>query len=224
MAASIRSAAMGLPKVSMTRIPLVAFANSHVAPASHANSAHPSTFSSMSPLSDKSKSWSNSAKKAADQLEQSAQKLSGNLDNEVKQFAEDEILKDVSIAMNATKATSSSHKAYYSGNHHHHNHSGREGDCDTDVFTTFEQLLVDQVHADMVHPLAKQNQHYNEIISSLLEELKSDKNGSSLSQHASDAIRMVESHSILKQDKAPIHNVGEVDPTQKTDPKSKFPF
>ncbi|KAG0051985.1 hypothetical protein BGZ89_003336, partial [Linnemannia elongata] len=34
---------------------------------------------------------------------------------------------------------------------------------------------------------------------------------SGLSQHASDAIRMVESHSALKQDKAPIHTYRDVD-------------
>ncbi|KAF9924391.1 hypothetical protein BGZ65_008365 [Modicella reniformis] len=34
---------------------------------------------------------------------------------------------------------------------------------------------------------------------------------SGLSQHASEAIRLVESHSVLKQDKAPIHAYRDVD-------------
>ncbi|KAG0220834.1 hypothetical protein B0O80DRAFT_425593 [Mortierella sp. GBAus27b] len=34
---------------------------------------------------------------------------------------------------------------------------------------------------------------------------------SGLSQHASEAIRLVESHSILKQDRAPIHDYRDVD-------------
>ncbi|KAF9342868.1 hypothetical protein BGX26_006693 [Mortierella sp. AD094] len=182
MAASIRSAAMGLPKVSMTRIPLVAFANSHVAPVSHANSSHPN-----------------------------------------------ELSKEVGMAMNTTKATSrNSHKANQSGDHH--NRSGGKGDRIMGAPTSFEQTFVDQVQADVIHPatskLSHDNQHQSEMISSLLDELKSDKKSTSLSQHASEAIRMVESHNILKQDKAPINDVSDVDPSQKQahEHKSKFPF
>ncbi|KAF9549573.1 hypothetical protein EC957_003525 [Mortierella hygrophila] len=95
MTAIIRTINLGLPRVSMARIPVVAFGNS----------SHPSAYSSSS--------WAESAKNAADKLENSAKNLA-------------------------------------------HETSG-------------------------------------------------------LSQHASDAIRMVESHSALKQDKAPIHAYRDVD-------------
>jgi hypothetical protein len=61
MTAIIRTINMGLPRVSMARIPMVAFANN----------SHPSAYSSSS--------WSESAKNAADKLENSAK----NLANEV---------------------------------------------------------------------------------------------------------------------------------------------
>ncbi|KAG9069123.1 hypothetical protein KI688_010018 [Linnemannia hyalina] len=99
MTAIIRTINLGLPRVSMARIPVVAFGNS----------SHPSAYSSSS--------WAESAKNAADKLENSAKNLA--------------------------------HEA-------EHQTSG-------------------------------------------------------LSQHASDAIRMVESHSALKQDKAPIHAYRDVD-------------
>ncbi|KAF9926144.1 hypothetical protein FBU30_004220 [Linnemannia zychae] len=101
MTAIIRSINLGLPRVSMARIPVVAFANS----------SHPSAYSSSS--------WAESAKNAAEKLENSAQNL--------------------------------------------------------------------------VHEAEHQTTH------------------SGLSQHASDAIRMVESHSILKQDRAPFHAYRDVD-------------
>ncbi|KAG0304456.1 hypothetical protein BGZ97_001482 [Linnemannia gamsii] len=101
MTAIIRTINMGLPRVSMARIPMVAFANN----------SHPSAYSSSS--------WSESAKNAADKLENSAK----NLANEAE------------------------HQTTTSG----------------------------------------------------------------LSQHASDAIRMVESQNALKQDKAPIHAYRDVD-------------
>lgn len=61
MTAIIRTINLGLPRVSMARIPMVAFANS----------SHPSAYSSSS--------WAESAKNAADKLENSAK----NLANEV---------------------------------------------------------------------------------------------------------------------------------------------
>ncbi|KAF8933025.1 hypothetical protein BGZ58_006634 [Dissophora ornata] len=97
MSVAIRSIAKGLPRVSMARIPVVAFVNN----------SHPSAYSSSA--------WSDSAKNAADKLEQSAKNMT-----------------------EADKA-------------------------------------------------------------------------SSLSQHASEAIRLVESHSALKQDQAQIHAYRDVD-------------
>ncbi|KAF9169712.1 hypothetical protein BGX21_009887 [Mortierella sp. AD011] len=241
MAASIRSVAMGLPKVSMARIPLVAFANSHVAPVSHANSSHPSTFTSMSPHNDKADSWAKTAKKTADRLEQSAQKLGGTQESKTKDYldevnrfsnAEDNLMKDVSIAMNSPKAAgkNSSHKAHQSGDHHNR-HGGRD-DRIIGAPTSFEQTFVDQVQADLIPPstskLSHDKKHDKETVASLLEELKGDKNGANLSKHASEAIRMVESQNILKHDKAPMNTVGDLDPTQKPieshEHKSKFPF
>ncbi|KAI1313846.1 hypothetical protein EDD11_002479 [Mortierella claussenii] len=237
MASSIRATAMGLPRVSMARIPLVAFANSHIVPVSFANSAHPSAYSSMSPThaNQKEASWANNAKKMADKLEHSAQKMASNSDkstkdylHEVKQFenAEDELLKDLGLATapgtkNAV-STGSQHDAKS------HNHSGGKGDMHPDSTpstATFEQTLVDQVEADVIHPAAKKNlhspHHQQEMISSLIEELKADKQRTSnLSQHASDAIRMVESHSVLKQDRAPIHAVREDDAANHKDTHS----
>ncbi|KAF9100818.1 hypothetical protein BGX29_006243 [Mortierella sp. GBA35] len=102
MTAIIRTINLGLPRVSMARIPVVALANS----------SHPSAYSSSS--------WAESAKNAADKLETSAKNMS---------------------------------------------------------------------HFDAEHQTT----------------------GSGLSQHASDAIRMVESQSALKQDKAPIHAYRDVD-------------
>ncbi|KAG0363176.1 hypothetical protein BGZ54_008296, partial [Gamsiella multidivaricata] len=58
MSVAIRSLSKGLPRVSMARIPVVAFVNN----------THPSAYSSSS--------WSESANKAADKLEQSARNLS----------------------------------------------------------------------------------------------------------------------------------------------------
>lgn len=57
MTAIIRTINLGLPRVSMARIPMVAFANS----------SHPSAYSSSS--------WAESAKNAADKLENSAKNL-----------------------------------------------------------------------------------------------------------------------------------------------------
>ncbi|CAO3563530.1 unnamed protein product [Mortierella alpina] len=98
MSVAIRSIAKGLPRVSMARIPMVAFTNSH-----------PSAYSSSA--------WADNVKMTADKLEQSAKNLSPEAE----------------------------HKT------------------------------------------------------------------SGLSQYASDAIRMVESQSVLKQDKAPIHAYRDVD-------------
>ncbi|KAG0305036.1 hypothetical protein BGZ98_004664 [Dissophora globulifera] len=62
MSVAIRSIAKGLPRVSMARIPVVAFVNSH-----------PSAYSSSA--------WSESAKTTADKLEQSAKNLTNEADN-----------------------------------------------------------------------------------------------------------------------------------------------
>ncbi|KAG0233745.1 hypothetical protein BGX31_004786 [Mortierella sp. GBA43] len=172
---------------------------------------------------NKDSTWANTANKIADKLEDSAEKLSKDYLREVKHFdnAEDEMVKVYGLTMNSTnisgRATSENNQHHH---HHHHNKSGGKGrssSASSSVMTTFEQLLVDQVQADMIHPDAKptQNtQHHSHMVSSLLEELKNDQT-SNLSKHASDAIRMVESQHVLKQDKAPIHDVRNEDPSEK---------
>ncbi|KAG0366089.1 hypothetical protein BGZ54_005836 [Gamsiella multidivaricata] len=244
MAASIRSVAMGLPRVSMARIPLVAFANTHVAPLSHANSVHPSAFSSM-PASRKDKTWSNSANKVADQLEHTASKFPEDNDRttkdylrEVKQFehAEDALLRDLGLiksvhqeddiynhSKHPSKNTPSKNTPSKSTASKSNSSTGKKRAAKSaeEPKDTFEETFVAQVRADVFYPSTKMNHddsqhHQQEMVSSLLEELKNDNQTANLSQHASDAIRMVESHNVLKQDEAPIHDVREEDPTQKT--------
>ncbi|KAF9309873.1 hypothetical protein BGZ91_007264 [Linnemannia elongata] len=181
MASSIRAISMSLPRVSMARIPLVAFTNTHVAPTltsqahayAHANSTHPSAYSSM-PTRSNSNKYTN----AADKLEQSAK----NMNQSTKDYLRER-----------------------------------------QVEGTFEETLWSDIQADVAHPAGNEfhhadHHHEQELISSLCEELKEQPSATSssrLSQHASDAIRMVESHSILKQDKAPVHNVRDEDPAEK---------
>ncbi|KAG0198995.1 hypothetical protein BGX28_007645 [Mortierella sp. GBA30] len=238
MASSIRQASMALPRVSMARVPLVAFANCHITPINHANSSHPSAFSSMPPQNGRksssntgssSSSWSNSAKETASKLEQSAKKMAKEINEnkkdylrEVKQYdsPEDEVMMELGLAMSKSKGKDKIDASKYV---HHHNYSGGKGDVQTqkDDVTTFEDTLVDQVKED-IRPTKIKSDHQQEMVSSLSDELKADRRASSsLSQHASDAIRMVESHSILKHDKAPIHAVRDEDPSQKTMDKHK---
>ncbi|KAF9129957.1 hypothetical protein BGW39_003613 [Mortierella sp. 14UC] len=230
MASSIRAVSMALPRVSMARIPLVAFANTHVAPASHANSAHPSAYSSMPPR-NKNNTWSNAAQSTADKLEKSAKNMNKSTKDymrEVKQYdsEEDEVLMELGLAMSTTSiknranADKQQHDQQHTGNQ-----SGGRGKQTHDRHTgvTFEETLSSDIQAEVTHPLGKDFDlsdlhHQQELITSLCEELKVDHPESSrLSQHASDAIRMVESHSILKQDKAPVHDVRDEDPDEKAD-------
>ncbi|KAF9284968.1 hypothetical protein BGZ68_004280 [Mortierella alpina] len=238
MASSIRSAAMALPRVSMSRIPLVAFANSHITPASHANSSHPSAYSSMPARNGRkdpssSSSWAESAKESAGKLERSAEKMAKTIDTntkdylrEVKQYdnPEDEVMMELGLAMSCNNNSKNKKGASTAANgHHHHNYSGGKGDVrdrQDGPSTTFEETLVDQVK-EGIRPAKGGSDHEREMASSLSEELKADKKGSTLSQHASDAIRMVESHSILKQDQAPIHAVSDEDPSEKPQRKHK---
>ncbi|KAF9900299.1 hypothetical protein EC991_007641 [Linnemannia zychae] len=227
MASSIRAVSMALPRVSMARIPLVAFANTHVAPASHANSAHPSAYSSM-PRNKNNTSWSNAAQSTADKLEQSAKSMNKSTKDylrEVKQYdsEEDEVLMELGLAMSTNSIKHGNSAKTGKQQQHTENQSGGRGKRTHDRQTggTFEESLSSDIQADVTHPAGKgfhnaDQHHQQELISSLCEELKVGQTKSNqLSQHASDAIRMVESHSILKQDKAPVHNVRDEDPAEK---------
>ncbi|KAG0044889.1 hypothetical protein BGZ83_009834 [Gryganskiella cystojenkinii] len=228
---TLRTVSMALPRVSMARIPIVALTNGHVP---HAHSVHPSGYSSMSSRS----SWSNAAKKTADKLEQSAKSLSGNNKKkkqedhmrEVKQYdnPEDEVLMNLGLAMSCNNHHDSPNHQFQ--NHHqHHNQSGGKGQAsgpkvagDTSHLhsgSTFEQSLVDQVQADVLHPSVKNKEHQQELVSTLCQQLKVEKQArqdSGMSQHASDAIRMVESRSVLKRDNAPVHALNEEDYSNKS--------
>jgi len=217
---------MSLPRVSMARIPLVAFTNTHVAPSitsqthahAHANSAHPSAYSSMPPRSNK---YTN----AADKLEQSANNINKSTKDylrEVKRYdsEEDEVLMEVGLAMSSNSIKNANNKA---GNQHTANQSGGRKAHERQSGGTFEETLSSDIQADVRHPAGKgfhhaDQHHQQELVSSLCEELKGQPSASSsnrLSQHASDAIRMVESHNILKHDKSPVHDVREEDPSEK---------
>ncbi|KAG0368566.1 hypothetical protein BGX24_002768 [Mortierella sp. AD032] len=230
MASSIRAVSMALPRISMARIPLVAFANTHVVPASHANSAHPNAYSSMPPRKNSNSSWSNAAQSTAEKLEQSAKSLNKSTKDylrEVKQYdsEEDEVLMELGLAMSTNSIKNGNKAASESKQQQQHtgNQSGGKGKRTHYRQTggTFEETLSSDIQAEVTHPAGKgfhhaDQHHQQELISSLCEELKvGEQNSSRLSQHASDAIRMVESHSILKQDKAPVHNVRDEDPAEK---------
>ncbi|KAF9161941.1 hypothetical protein DFQ26_004013 [Actinomortierella ambigua] len=86
----------------------------------------------------------------------------------------------------------------------------------------FEQTVVDQYQAAIGSPpplseyassstsrLRTGRQRRRELATVLTEKLKYKPEG--LSQHAWDAIRAVESHKLLKQDRAPIHALNEED-------------
>ncbi|KAG0056578.1 hypothetical protein BGZ83_004360 [Gryganskiella cystojenkinii] len=89
MSTVIRSVvSRGLPRVSMARIPVVAFVNSH-----------PSAYSSSA--------WSESAKKSAEQLEQSARDLEkSSASTNLSQYASDAIrMVESQSALKQDKAT-----------------------------------------------------------------------------------------------------------------------
>ncbi|KAG0289918.1 hypothetical protein BGZ96_006605 [Linnemannia gamsii] len=231
MVSSIRSISMALPRISMARIPLVAFTNTHVSPAvvasqtqshAHANSAHPSAYSSMPPSRNNSKKYTD----AADKLEQSAKGMNKSTKDylrEVKQFenGEDEVLMEYGLAMSTTSIKySNMHTGNQSGGRKAMTHERQTGGG------TFEESLSSDLQAELTHPgngrLHHADQHHQqELVSSICKELKGQtpetSSSNRLSQHASDAIRMVESHSILKQDKSPVHDVRDEDPTEKAD-------
>lgn len=234
---SLRTVSMALPRISMARIPLVAFANNPAILTSPSNGAHPSSFSSMAANQKDSSSWSKSAKNAANKLEHSAKKMAKEDKDylrEVKQYdsPEDEVLMELGLARSSagTQAAQKSEGAHGSGFSRGFLSPGVGGTkgksnegawAYTDNTSGFEQTIVDQVQADVVHPSAKpqHNQHHKhapEMVSSLCQELKTDASSSSskLSSYASDAIRMVESHNILKHDRAPVHDMRDEDPSE----------
>ncbi|KAG9073377.1 hypothetical protein KI688_001172 [Linnemannia hyalina] len=219
MASSIRAISMSLPRVSMARIPLVAFTNTHAVPTltnqayahAHANSTHPSAYSSMP-----SRSNSNKYTNAADKLEQSAKSMNKSTKDylrEVKHYdsEEDEVMMKLGLAMSSKSIKQPNNTGTHANtNKHTGNQSGGRKAHERQTEGTFEESLSSDIQADVTHPAGKgfhhaDQHHQQELISSLCEELK----------HASDAIRMVESHSILKQDKAPVHNVRDEDPAEK---------
>ncbi|KAF9924380.1 hypothetical protein FBU30_005650 [Linnemannia zychae] len=220
MASSIRAVSKALPRVSMARIPLVAFANTHVAPAihAHATSTHPSAYSSMpSRPNNKDSSWSDAAHSTADKLEKSAKdmdKATKDYLREVKQYEneEDEVLMELGLAMSSDSIKD---KVKSTRNQNGGKRVSQNG------IDTFEEKIGFEIQADVTNPSAKasyrSDQHnQQEFISSLCEELKAaDLTQPHLSQHASEAIRMVESHNILKQDKAPVHDISNEDPAEK---------
>ncbi|KAG0254204.1 hypothetical protein BG011_005892 [Mortierella polycephala] len=230
MASSIRAVTKGLPRVSMARIPIVAFASSH------ANSVHPNAYSSMSPRTaskDSETAWAASAKDAAHRLEHSAQKLATHTNQDKEDYIrdvkpydtpEDEVMMELGLAMSNARKQDARHTnnvdstTVKSAGPMQHNHSGGKLDVPIVDSTTFEDSLVDEIQADVVDPSENlahgSRNHEKEMIHSLSNEVKD--NAATLSQHASDAIRMVESHSVLKQDSATIHNVGDEDPASKT--------
>ncbi|KAF9414404.1 hypothetical protein BGZ76_004876 [Entomortierella beljakovae] len=206
MAMSIRFGAMNLSKVSITRVPLVALVNSHTVSMSLINNPHHSNYSTKSPRNEKLSSWAETAMKAANDLENSAHKIAGTVEkatkeylHEVKRYSseEDEILKDMGVAMSGGKKKGASQGSVKSP-------------------TTFEQTFSDQVHVH-VNPTKTNHsiQHHNEMVASLLNEFKSEDSESSLSPYASNAIQMAESQNVLKHDRAPINDVGKVDPATK---------
>ncbi|KAG0037220.1 hypothetical protein BGZ82_002938 [Podila clonocystis] len=241
---SLRSVSMALPRISMARIPMTPFASSPAILTSASNSAHPSSFSSMTPNHKDSSSWSKSAKHVADKLEHSAKKMAQRDKDylrEVKQYdcPEDEVLTELGLARSST-GTRQAGKGQSGGARDNGFSKGflspgvgarnkSQGGWEyTENTNGFEQTIMDQVQADVVHPSAKtplhQHKHAPEMVSSLCQELKADTSSSSskLSSYASDAIRMVESHNILKHDKAPIHDMRDEDPSEhRTDLKTK---
>jgi hypothetical protein len=90
MTTIIRTINKGLPRVSMARIPVVAFANT----------THPSAYSSSS--------WAESAKNAADKLENSAKNLAHEVNNRKKGDEEGTVLqskKNVQLGWKGVRTT-----------------------------------------------------------------------------------------------------------------------
>lgn len=140
-----------------------------------------------------SSSWSKSAKNAANKLEHSAKKMAKEDKDylrEVKQYdsPEDEVLMELGLARSSagTQAAQKSEGAHGSGFSRGFLSPGVGGTkgksnegawAYTDNTSGFEQTIVDQVQADVVHPSAKpqHNQHHKhapEMVSSLCQELK----------------------------------------------------
>ncbi|KAF8988426.1 hypothetical protein CPC16_009361 [Podila verticillata] len=240
---SLRTVSNALPRISMARIPLVAFTNNPATLTSPSNNAHPSSFSSMAANQKDSSSWSKSAKNVAGKLEHSAKKMAKEDKDylrEVKQYdcPEDEVLMELGLARSsagsqAAQGSEGEHGSGFSKGFLNPGVGGTKGKSSQGVWTYtnnasgFEQTIMDQVQADVVHPSAKpphhqHHKHAPEMVSSLCQELKAGPSSSSsasstsskLSSYASDAIRMVESHNILKHDRAPIHDMRDEDPSQ----------
>ncbi|KAG0347212.1 hypothetical protein BG004_008190 [Podila humilis] len=243
---SLRSVSKALPRISMARIPMVVFANNSPATTfTTPNTAHQSGFSSMpanqkDSSSSSSSSWSKPANDAADKLEHSAKQMSAKQKkdylHEVKRYEapEDELLMELGLARSSSSpqktstsvqgetGTGSTGGTGFSKAFLNHGVGGsnntQQGWIYTGKDSGFEDSLVDQVQADVIHPAAKKQQkhkHAPEIMSSICQELKKDApNGSKLSSYASDAIHMVESRNILKHDKAPVHDLGDEDPSE----------
>ncbi|KAK3817072.1 MAG: hypothetical protein JOS17DRAFT_394344 [Linnemannia elongata] len=185
MASSIRAISMSLPRISMARIPLVAFTNTHVTPTltsqahahAHANSTHPSAYSSMP-----SRSSSNKYTNAADKLEQSAKSMNKSTKDylrEVKQYdsEEDEVLMELGLAMSSNSIKHSNTGTHANKNTHTGNQSGGRKAHERQVGGTFEETLSSDIQADVTHPAGKgfhhaDQHHQQELISSLCEELK----------------------------------------------------
>ncbi|KAF9392596.1 hypothetical protein CPB97_000049 [Podila verticillata] len=251
---SLRTVSNALPRISMARIPLVAFTNNPAILTSPSNSAHPSGFSSMAANQKDSSSWSKSAKNVASKLEHSAKKMAKEDKDylrEVKQYdsPEDEVLMELGLARSSTGSKAAQgregeHGSGFSRGFLNPGVGGTKGKSSEGAWTYtenasgFEQTIMDQVQADVVHPSAKpphhqHHKHAPEMVSSLCQELKADASSTSsassassasskLSSYASDAIRMVESHNILKHDHAPVHDMRDEDPSQhRTNIKTK---
>lgn len=174
----------------MARIPMTPFASSPAILTSPSNSAHPSSFSSMAPNRKDSSSWSKSAKHAADKLENSAKKMAQqNKDymREVKQYdsPEDEVLMELGLARSSTQQTAKGQNEGVRGSGFSKGFlnpgvgakdKSEGGWAYTNNASGFEQTIMDQVQADVVHPSAKtppnQHKHAPEMVSSLCQELK----------------------------------------------------
>lgn len=169
----------------MARIPIVAFVNTHVP---HGNSAHPSGYSSMSkksptPSPSSSPSWSSAAKKAAEKLEHSAKAMSSSQDHirEVKQYdnPEDEVMMNLGLAMSCNNIHQDSNRDKTLQQPHLQQQPRRGSKASATAppgtfsqGSTFEQSLVSQVQADVLHPSVKNKEHEQELVSTLSQQLK----------------------------------------------------
>lgn len=190
---SLRTVSNALPRISMARIPLVAFTNNPAILTSPSNSAHPSGFSSMAANQKDSSSWSKSAKNVASKLEHSAKKMAKEDKDylrEVKQYdsPEDEVLMELGLARSSTGSKAAQgregeHGSGFSRGFLNPGVGGTKGKSSEGAWTYtenasgFEQTIMDQVQADVVHPSAKpphhqHHKHAPEMVSSLCQELK----------------------------------------------------